>query len=183
MWMAVFCNLILSLLCFKEVVDATMLALAGLKRLGMGDVIGSSEVVSWEDMLPAVAQGAIGIQCRSDDDRALKYLAALNHVDTKTAVDCERAFLSTLDGNCRTPIAGQAKIIDGKLHFRGLISKPDGTDIIRVARVGDASSPVELGIAAGNEVRSIAGERFREYQEAVQYVQDAQAAAKAASAA
>ena len=56
----------------------------GLKRLGMGDVIGSSEVVSWEDMLPAVAQGAIGIQCRSDDDRALKYLAALNHVDTKT---------------------------------------------------------------------------------------------------
>ena len=88
-------------------VDATLLALAGLKRLGMEDVIAEAQTLSWDDMLPAVSQGAIGIQCRSDDARALKYLAALNHEPTKLAVDCERAFLEVLDGNCRTPIAGE----------------------------------------------------------------------------
>ena len=158
-----------------------MLALAGLKRLGMSEVISSSQIVTWDDMLPAVAQGAIGIQCRSDDTKILQYLSVLNHVDTKIAVDCERAFLATLDGNCRTPIAGQAKIVDGKLHFSGLISKPDGTDMIRVTKVGNIESPVELGIAAGNEIRNIAGDKFSEYQEAVQYIQDAAAAAKASA--
>jgi len=88
------------------VVDATLLALAGLKRLGMTDVVSTSQTITWDEMLPAVAQGAIGIQCRSDDAQALKYLAALNHAPTKAAVDCERAFLAELDGNGRTPIAG-----------------------------------------------------------------------------
>ena len=88
-------------------VDATLLALAGLKRLDMSDVISSSQTLAWTDMLPAVAQGAIGIQCRSDDTKALNYLSKLNHWQTKEAVDCERAFLASLDGNCRTPIAGE----------------------------------------------------------------------------
>lgn len=158
-----------------------MLALAGLKRLGMNEVISNSQIVTWDEMLPAVAQGAIGIQCRSDDTKVLQYLAALNHIDTKTAVDCERAFLATLDGNCRTPIAGQAKIIDGKLHFSGIISKPDGTDMIRVNKIGSTEHPIELGVAAGNEIRSIAGDKFHEYQDAVQVIQDAAAAAKAAA--
>lgn len=92
---------------FAGVVDATLLALAGLKRLGMTDVIEEAQILGWDDMLPAVAQGAIGIQCRSDDSKALNYLAKLNHVNTKHAVDCERAFLAVLDGNCRTPIAGK----------------------------------------------------------------------------
>jgi len=78
------------------VVDATLLALAGLKRLGMEDVIAESQIIGWDEMLPAVAQGAIGIQCRSDDSKALAYLAKLNHAETKAAVDCERAFLKTL---------------------------------------------------------------------------------------
>ena len=147
--------------------DATLLALAGLKRLGMEDVIASSQIIGWDDMLPAVAQGAIGIQCRSDDEKALKYLAKLNHPDTKLCVDCERGFLATLDGNCRTPIAGQAKITDGKLEFRGMISKPDGSDMIRVTRVGSPSDAVQIGIDAGNEIRRIAGAKFAEYQQAV----------------
>jgi hydroxymethylbilane synthase len=163
------------------VVDATLLALAGLKRLGMDEVISASQTITWDDMLPAVAQGAIGIQCRTGDTKILAYLAALNHKDTKTAVDCERAFLATLDGNCRTPIAGQAKIVDGKLHFSGLISKPDGSDMIRVEKVGSVEDPVGLGQAAGNEIRSIAGDKFIEYQEAVKLVEDAAAAAKAAA--
>eukprot|EP01038_Epipyxis_sp_PR26KG_P012020 gene12020-16090_t len=166
----------------NEVVDATLLALAGLKRLGMQDVISDSQIIGWDEMLPAVAQGAIGIQCRSDDVTALRYLDALNHKDTKSAVDCERAFLSVLDGNCRTPIAGQAKIVDGKLHFRGIISKPDGKDMIKVSRVGEIADAVEIGKAAGNEIRDIAGPRFKEYQEAVIIVQEEAAAAKAAKA-
>jgi hydroxymethylbilane synthase len=83
------------------VVDATLLALAGLKRLNMEEVIENAQIISWDEMLPAVAQGAIGIQCRADDSKALKYLATLNHAATKIAVDCERAFLKGLDGNCR----------------------------------------------------------------------------------
>jgi hydroxymethylbilane synthase len=166
----------------NEVVDATLLALAGLKRLSMEDVIAESQTIGWDEMLPAVAQGAIGIQCRSDDSKALAYLAKLNHVDTKMAVDCERAFLATLDGNCRTPIAGQAKIIDGKLHFRGLISKPDGTEMIKVSRVGEVKDAVALGVAAGEEIKKIAGANFKTYGEAVLAVQDAAAAAKAAKA-
>jgi hydroxymethylbilane synthase len=163
------------------VVDATLLALAGLKRLGMDDVISSSQVVSWEDMLPAVSQGAIGIQCRSDDKRALDILAQLNHQPTKVAVDCERAFLECLDGNCRTPIAGQAKIVDGKLHFQGLISMPDGTRMIRVTKVGDPKDAVSVGKDAGNEVRRIAGDKFKDYAEANQVVLDATAAENAAA--
>jgi hydroxymethylbilane synthase len=172
----------LSHLVSSEVVDATLLALAGLKRLGMTDVIASAQTIEWDEMLPAVAQGAIGIQCRSDDAQALKYLAALNHHETKLAVDCERAFLAELDGNCRTPIAGQAKIVDGKMHFRGLISKPDGKEMISVTRVGEPADAVAIGHAAGQEIKSIAGAKFKEYGEAVVAVQAEAAAAKAASA-
>lgn len=142
-----------------------MLALAGLKRLNMNEVIEQSQVVPWDEVLPAVSQGAIGIQCRTNDEKALKYLAALNHPQTKTAVDCERAFLEVLDGNCRTPIAGQGKIVDGKLVFEGLISKPDGTDMIRVKRVGAVEDAVQIGRDAGDEIRTIAGPRFKEYAE------------------
>ena len=73
-----------------------MLALAGLKRLNMEDVIKSSQILDWNEMLPAVSQGAIGIQCRTDDSEILKYLTKLNHIDTKIAVDCERSFLEEL---------------------------------------------------------------------------------------
>ena len=115
-----------------EIVDGTLLALAGLKRMDMQDCI--TKTLDWDYMLPAVAQGAIGIQVRSDDERTIKYISALNDKDTKTCVDCERSFLATLDGSCKTPIAGQAKLIDGKLHFRGLVSSPDGQKMFRAER-------------------------------------------------
>lgn len=166
----------------NKVVDATLLALAGLKRLGMDDVLADSQIIGWDEMLPAVAQGAIGIQCRSDDEKSLKYLAGLNHAPTKTAVDCERAFLAALDGNCRTPIAGQARIEGDKILFRGIISKPDGSDMIRVEKEGPVSDPVALGTAAGEEIKRVAGDKFDEYREAVAEVEAAQAAEKAANA-
>lgn len=159
-------------------VDATLLALAGLKRLNMNEVIADSQVISWEEMLPAVAQGAIGIQCRADDSKALHYLSKLNHQATKVAVDCERAFLKGLDGNCRTPIAGQAVVKGDRLHLQGFLSKPDGKDLIRVTREGSAADAERIGADAAAEIRSIAGSRFVEYQQAVQAAQDAATAAK-----
>ncbi|CAE8656373.1 unnamed protein product, partial [Polarella glacialis] len=122
----------------------------------------------------AISQGAISFQCRSDDERVLKYMEALNHENTFQAVTCERAFLAALDGNCKTPIAGQAKVEDGKIRFRGLVSSPDGKQMFRIERDGDASDAVALGRGAGQEVRKEAGEKFFEEMQA--YVQLIQAA-------
>ena len=91
--------------------DATLLALAGLERLGLA--AHATSILSTEEMLPAVAQGAIGVACRSDDAKTRELLAALNDAASATAVACERAFLARLDGSCKTPIAGLAEIADG----------------------------------------------------------------------
>jgi hydroxymethylbilane synthase len=143
-----------------RVVDATLLAIAGLKRMDMAAF--ATSVLDWDEMLPAVAQGAIGIQCRDDDTRSLTYLAALNHAPTKACVDCERAYLAALDGNCKTPIAGQARLSeDGTtLLFRGLIAMPDGSiryDTEMEAPIEDA---VALGTKAGQYLKAQAGEKF-----------------------
>jgi hydroxymethylbilane synthase len=86
--------------------SATLLALAGLKRLDMTEHI--TQIIEIDDMLPAVSQGAIGIACRDGDAPMQKYLAGLNHEETRIAIVCERAFLTALDGSCRTPIAGES---------------------------------------------------------------------------
>ena len=142
------------------VVDATLLAIAGLKRMDMDDC--ATAVLDWDEMLPAVAQGAIGIQCRSDDERSLKYSDALNHPDTKACVDCEHAFLEALDGNCKTPIAGQARIIDGKIKFKGLIAMPDGSQKFETESEGEIADAAKIGRAAGEKVKADAGEKFFE---------------------
>jgi hydroxymethylbilane synthase len=142
------------------VVDATLLAIAGLKRMNMDGC--ATSVLDWDEMLPAVAQGAIGIQCRSDDERSLKYIDALNHPDTKTCVDCERAFLEALDGNCKTPIAGQARIVDGKLLFRGLIAMPDGSEKFETSSEGSPADAHAIGLKAGEELKERAGDKFFE---------------------
>ena len=142
------------------VVDATLLAIAGLKRMNMDGC--ATSVLDWDEMLPAVAQGAIGIQCRSDDERSLKYIEALNHPETKACVDCERAFLEALDGNCKTPIAGQARIIDGKIKFRGLIAMPDGSLKYETEADGEVANAKEIGLKAGQELKERAGEKFFE---------------------
>jgi hydroxymethylbilane synthase len=142
------------------VVDATLLAIAGLKRMDMDGC--ATSVLEWDEMLPAVAQGAIGIQCRSDDERSLKYILALNHEETKVAVDCERAFLEALDGNCKTPIAGQAKIVDGKVVFRGLIAMPDGTQKFEIESEGEIADAAKIGRAAGEALKAEAGDKFFE---------------------
>ncbi|KAL3942396.1 MAG: hypothetical protein SGBAC_003390 [Bacillariaceae sp.] len=142
------------------VVDATLLAIAGLKRMDMDGC--ATSVLEWDEMLPAVAQGAIGIQCRSDDERALKYIDALNHPDTKVCVDCERAFLEALDGNCKTPIAGQAKVVDGKIEFRGLIAMPDGSQKFETSSSGEIADAKKIGLEAGEKLKAEAGDKFFE---------------------
>jgi hydroxymethylbilane synthase len=109
--------------------DAMLLALAGLKRLGLE----ARATQMLDDFLPALAQGAIGIEIRDTDTRAREIVSQLNHKDTELALTCERAFQAALGGSCRSPMAGLATIVDGTLHFRGEVIAPDGSDQVDTA--------------------------------------------------
>lgn len=138
-------------------VEATILALAGLKRLGLAHV---GAPVPEDEMLPAVGQGAICIECRADDAQTRDWLAAIDHGPTATCVRAEHAMLSVLDGSCRTPIAGHAVLTDGVIHLRGLIAKPDGSQLIATERRGDMADAEALGRDAGNELLRCGGPGF-----------------------
>ena len=138
--------------------DATLLALAGLKRLGLADH--ATAVLDVDDFLPAVGQGAIGIETRTDDSRTRGMLGAINHADTFSALAAERAFLAVLDGSCRTPIGGHAAVSGGRLKFRGMIVKPDGSEAFAATREGDAGDAEKLGADAGGELKRRAGPGF-----------------------
>ncbi|MGR3705441.1 hydroxymethylbilane synthase [Sulfitobacter sp.] len=126
-----------------QVADATFLAMAGLKRLKMDDV--PRAAIEPEDMLPAVAQGAIGIERRVDDMRAAEMLEAIHHTPTGQRLDAERAFLAALDGSCETPIAGLAELDGGSLRLRGEVLRPDGSEAIG----DDVTVLIEDGAKAG----------------------------------
>lgn len=138
--------------------DATLLALAGLRRLGLADA--ATEILSVDHFLPAVGQGVIVIEARENDARTRRYLAAIDHADTAVALAAERAFLGVLDGSCRTPIGGYAKIDGSRLHFRGLILKPDGSESFEASRNGSIDDAVALGADAGAELRRLGGPDF-----------------------
>ncbi len=142
----------------EGVADATLLACAGLKRLGMADRITSPLPI--EEMLPAVAQGAIGVEIRADDAEMAELLAPLNHQATALAVTAERAFLATLEGSCRMPIAGLAEVETGRLHFRGMILTPDGKVCHAALREGTPASAVALAEDAAEELLAKAGPDF-----------------------
>ncbi len=140
-------------------VDATLLALAGLKRLGLTAV--ATSIFSVDEFLPAVGQGAIAIETRADDARTRDLVAPINDADTMTAITAERAFLAALDGSCRTPIAGHARIaVDGILTLRGLIVTPDGGVAYETSRSGPANEAAALGTDAGAELKRRAGPNF-----------------------
>lgn len=139
-------------------VDATLLAMAGLNRLKL--LPPQAVPLSVEEMLPAVAQGAIGITCREDDARALSLLAALDDMPTRQRVTAERAFLAVLDGSCRTPIAGLAEFDAGRLAFTGMILRPDGSRAYDVVASGLESEPVALGESAARTLLELAGADF-----------------------
>jgi hydroxymethylbilane synthase len=139
-------------------VEATLLALAGLKRLGLGHV---GTPIPEDEMLPAVGQGAVCIECRVADTRTRGLLAAIDHPSTGIAVAAEHAMLAVLDGSCRTPIAGHAVLAaDGSLHLRGLIAKPDGSQAIATERRGPATDAAAMGRDAGLELKQRGGPGF-----------------------
>jgi hydroxymethylbilane synthase len=139
-------------------VDATLLALAGLRRLGLADK--ATALLDVDDFLPAVGQGAVTIEARIDDARTRGLLAKIDHVDTSVALLAERAFLAVLDGSCRTPIAGHAVLDGDRLSFRGMILRPDGSEMFETMRVGARGDAVALGADAGAELKGRAPSDF-----------------------
>ncbi len=142
------------------VAQATFLACAGLRRLGQGDTIRTA--ISPDEMLPAVAQGAIGIETRADDPATQTLLAPIHDTPTATRLAAERAFLAALDGSCQTPIGGLGEIDGAELRFRGEIIRPDGSVCLRTERRGPLASADILGADAAAELRSRAGPGFFE---------------------
>lgn len=140
------------------VADATFLAMAGLIRMGLADRV--TAPISPEEMLPAVAQGAIGIERRAADDEAAHLLAKIHHIETGLRVSAERALLAVLDGSCRTPIAALAEITGERMRLRGMVLTPDGSEVIETEREGLASDAALLGADAGEELKSRAGPHF-----------------------
>jgi hydroxymethylbilane synthase len=138
--------------------DAAVLAVAGLKRLGLFSAIATALDV--DEFLPAAGQGAIAIETRADDAKAVALAAAVNDSDTHIALAAERAFLAALGGSCRTPIAGHARLDGETLNFRGLVAKTDGSDAIEVSRQGRRADAAALGADAGNEIKRRAGADF-----------------------
>lgn len=141
------------------VADATFLACAGLNRLGLMDKVTAR--IETETMLPAVAQGAIGIEIRQDDEDTAALIAPLNHEATHLCVTAERAFLAVLEGSCRTPIGGLAQLsAEGSLTFEGQVLKPDGSAEHSTRRSGPPEQAIDMGEAAARELLAAAGPGF-----------------------
>jgi hydroxymethylbilane synthase len=139
-------------------VDATILALAGMKRLKLTEH--ATRIMTAKEFLPACGQGAIGIESRSDEARVREALARIDHADTSAAVACERAFLAALDGSCKTPIGGHATVSGDTVEFRGLIARPDGAAAHDIAGHGHRQDAVSIGAEAGRELKHLAGTNF-----------------------
>ncbi len=140
------------------VAEATFLAQAGLNRLGLEDV--PATPVEIDDMLPAVAQGAIGIERRENDPRVEEMLAAIHDLETGQRLAAERAFLAALDGSCETPIAGLATLEGDQLRLRGEVLRPDGSEVISDERVCAIADGAETGAAMAKDMLAQAGPDF-----------------------
>lgn len=144
------------------VAECTFLAMAGLNRLGLSDIVSST--ISVDEMLPAVAQGAIGIERRADDGRAAAMLEAIHDTPTGHRLAAERAFLAALDGSCETPIAGLAELDGQTLTLRGEILRTDGSEAIAGAKSGAIEDGPEMGRALAAELLAQAGEGFFDWR-------------------
>lgn len=130
--------------------DATLLAIAGLKRLGLAHR--ATALLETDDFLPAVGQGAVAITARDDDTRARDALAAILCAATSAALAAERAFLTVLDGSCRTPIAGHARIADGRVTFAGMVLRFDGSEVFEAHADGSEADAAAIGARAGADI-------------------------------
>ncbi len=133
----------------KGEVDATILAVCGLTRINMEKYI--SNIIDIDDMLPAVGQGAIGIQCRIEDKNFAKILDKVNHFNTEICIKAERAFLAKVGGSCKMPIAGYCQIIENdKLLLRAAIVSFDGNDIYQISKIGTFDEAELIGSEVGD---------------------------------
>jgi hydroxymethylbilane synthase len=132
----------------EGVVDAAIVACAGLDRLGLEHRI--TERLTVESMLPAVGQGALAIEIREADERVRRLCSVLRDEPTEIALQAERSFLSTLGASCRTPVAGWARCVGNDLTLDGLVGRPDGSEILREQRVGNITQAVALGEQLGH---------------------------------
>jgi hydroxymethylbilane synthase len=146
-----------------KVADCTFLAMAGLRRLDMAHVAKSA--IETEEMLPAVAQGCIGIERRIDDSRVAEMLAAIHHRPTGQRLAAERAFLKALDGSCETPIAGLAELDGNTLRLRGQVLRPDGSDSISDDMSGAIEDGAEMGRAMAAKLLDAAGDGFFDWRD------------------
>ncbi|NHQ73969.1 hydroxymethylbilane synthase [Roseovarius gahaiensis] len=146
-----------------QVAACTFLAMAGLNRLGRADV--ATAAIAPEEMLPAVAQGAIGIERRADDTRAADMLAAIHDGPTAQRLAAERAFLAALDGSCETPIAGLAELDGGTLRLRGEVLRPNGSEAISDDQSAPIEDGAELGRAMAAKLLEQAGEGFFDWRQ------------------
>jgi hydroxymethylbilane synthase len=137
---------------------ATILAVAGLKRLGL--LSAATAILEIDEFLPAVGQGAIGIETRAGDSATRALVDKINDPETATALAAERAFLAELDGSCRTPIGGYAGVAKDTVRFRGIIVRPDGSEAFEVLREGRHADAAALGVDAGRELKRRAGADF-----------------------
>jgi hydroxymethylbilane synthase len=144
----------------EGVADGTVLALAGLRRLGLARL--ATDVMALDAFPPAPGQGAICVESRIGDGEAARLVSAIHDEPTGQALACERAFLAALDGSCRTPIAGYATVADGKLAFNGLIVTSDGRTAHEISAGGAAADAAAIGAEAGAEIRAKAGKAFFE---------------------
>jgi hydroxymethylbilane synthase len=135
----------------KGEIAATVLAVAGLKRLGLLDR--ATAILEPEEFLPAVGQGAIALVTREADEPTRAAVARIADDGTGLRLAAERAFLAVLDGSCRTPIAGHAALSDERIAFRGLVLRPDGSEALEVARDGGGGDAARIGREAGEELR------------------------------
>jgi hydroxymethylbilane synthase len=139
-------------------VDALVLALCGLERLGAVEL--ATEILARDVMLPAVGQGALAIECRVGEEEIARLVEPLHDPVSAACVGAERAMLAALDGSCRTPIAGLAELARGRLVIEGLLLKPDGSGEIRGRREGEIGDGEALGLALGKELRNRADPSF-----------------------
>jgi len=142
----------------EGVADATFLAVAGLNRLGRSELI--TAAVPVEDMLPAIAQGAIGIEWRGEDAEVSAALALINDADTATRLAAERALLKGLDGSCQTPIGGLAELSGDQLHLRGQVLRPDGSEQVSHQMTGPATQAAAMGAEMAAWLRDRMGDGF-----------------------
>jgi hydroxymethylbilane synthase len=139
---------------------AVILATAGLRRLSLSARI--TQIIPFDQVLPAIGQGALGLEVRREDAQTINLLDFLNHEPTKIAVTAERAFLKELEGGCQVPIAGLARLDGNELHFEGMVAELDGTKLFKEATIGAREQAEEIGIASARRLLASGADRILE---------------------